>query len=223
MLILAWGASWQFAAAAPWVQEAGAWYSRVSVATESVEGLDGQRVDVYAEYGLTPNLTVTGKYDRVAYSDASDFDTDGWRGALRYQLFGRGALRLSLEAGVLKGAAIGGRNGCETLGGEVGVGLAWSGEWRKRETFMYGEVAGRVHSGCNRERVTAGFGQQTSEHIWSITQVWLERGGRNARSRKVQTELIWRTTYADISVGYRRENGGYFEEESSFIALAKQF
>ena len=136
VLILAWGASWPMAAAAPWVQEDAALYTRLALGNETVEGLDGQRVDAYVEYGLTSKLTVTGKYERVAYSDAADFDTDGWRSSLRYQVFRLGSIHASVEAGLLKGAAIGGRNGCDTLGGELRSGLAWSGEWRNRDTFL---------------------------------------------------------------------------------------
>lgn len=223
VLILAWGASWQFAAAAPWVQEDGAWYSRVSFGDESVEGLNGHRMDAYAEYGLTSKLTLTAKYDRIAYSNGSDFNADGWRSNLRYQLLQYGPLHVSLEAGLLQGAAIGGRNGCDKLGGEIGTGIAWSGTWRNRQSFLFGEVMGRFHSDCQRDRIAAGFGQQTSKHVWSITQAWVERGGDNANSNKIQTELVWRTDVADFSVGYRRENGGFFEEESAFLALAKQF
>lgn len=223
VLILAWGASWPVAAAAPWVQEDGALYTRLALGNETVEGLEGQRLDAYAEYGLTSKLTLTGKYERVAYADAADFNADGWRSSLRYQVLRLGRIHASVEAGLVQGAAIGGRNGCESLGGELRSGLAWSGEWQSRETFLFGEVAGRFHSECRRERMVAGIGQQTSEHIWTITQVWIERGDTNADSNKFQTELVWRTDPVDLSVGYRRENGGYFEEESIFLALARQF
>lgn len=223
VLIMAWGVSWPMAAAAPWVQEDGALYTRLSIAQEEVEGLDGWRWDAYSEYGLAPRWTVTSKFEQVVYPDASDFNTNGWRASLRYQVLERGPLKFSLESGLLQGAAIGGRNGCDEVGVELRSGVAWSGTWRKRETFMFGELAGRVHEGCERERYEFGIGQQTSENIWSITQIWLERGNTNARSDKFQSELLWRRGGADFSFGYRKENGGEFEEESVFVALARQF
>ena len=223
MLILAWGVSWSSAAAAPWLQENDGLYTRVSIAQEEVEDLSGWRSDAYAEYGLTSRWTITSKFEQVAYPSAPDFNVDGWRATLRYKLLERGALKMSLESGLLQGAAIGGRNGCHKLGLEVRSGLAWSGQWRKRETFMFGEVAGRFHDGCERERYEFGVGQQTSKNVWSITQIWLERGNTNAKSDKFQSEILLRRESADVSFGYRNENGGVFEEESVFVALARQF
>ena len=222
-LILAWGASWPMAAAAPWVQEGGGLYTRVSLAQEDVEALSGWRSDVYAEYGLSPRLTATINLEQVEYRDDSDFNTEGWRSTLRYAVWEYGPVIVSVEAGLLQGAAIGGRNGCDQLGAEIRAGLGWSGEWRKRSTFLFGELAGRFHEACQRERYAFGLGQQTSDNFWSITQVWLERGDTNSASDKFQTEMLWRTTMADFSFGYRKENGGRFEEESIFVALARQF
>ncbi|MEO1552497.1 MAG: hypothetical protein AAFR82_01085 [Pseudomonadota bacterium] len=211
------------AAAAPWVQEDDGLYARVSLAQEDVEGLSGWRADAYAEYGLTSRLTATAKIERVNYRDASDFNTDGWRSTLRLAVLDKGPIVVSVEAGLLQGAAIGGRNGCEKIGTEVRTGIGWSGLWRQRSTYLFGELAGRVHEDCQRQRYAFGLGQQTSEHFWSVTQVWLERGDGNAASDKFQTELLWRAKPADFSFGYRNENGGLFEEESIFIALARQF
>lgn len=223
MFFLAWGVSWPMAAAAPWVQEEGALYTRVSIAQESVEGLDGWRTDAYAEYGLSSRITVTGKIEHVSYADAPDFDADGWRSSVRLRIFDKGAFAIAFELGLLEGAAIGGRNGCDTLGAEIRGGVAWSGQWQKRESFLFGEIARRTHDACQRRRFEFGFAQQTSKSVWSITQVWLERGDTNAASDKFQSELLWRTSIADLSLGYRNERGGLFDEESVFVAVARQF
>lgn len=223
VLILAWGASWPMAAAAPWVQEDGRIYARLSLAEEDVESLSGQRSEAYVEYGVTPRITATAKIDRVDYQNGADFNTTGWRSTLRYRLWQTESSIVSIEAGFLQGAAIGGRNGCDELGAELRTGVGWSGDWRNRSTYLFGELAGRFHEGCQRERYAFGLGQQTSENFWSVTQVWIERGERNAPSDKFQTELLWRTAPADFSFGYRTENGGRFEEESIFVALARQF
>ena len=214
---------WPMAAAAPWVEDKGELYARVSLASEEVEGLQGLRADIYASYGLTDKWTLTLKNEAVAYEGAQDFNAQGWRATARRKLYQKGTFLISAEGGLLQGAAIGGRNGCETLGAEVRSGAAWTGKWRKRESYLFGEVAARFHNGCNRERYELGFGQQASKRIWNVTQVWIERGNENAKSDKVQTELIWRSDFADYSIGYRNENGGRFQEESIFIALAKRF
>ena len=214
---------WPLASAAPWTRDDGELYTRISLASEEVEGLQGWRSDAYAEYGLTSDWTVTVKVEGVAYEDAEDFNGQGWRATARRKLYHRGTFNVTAEAGLLQGEAIGGRNGCETLGAEARTGASWSGRWRKRETYLFGEVAGRFHDDCQRERYEFGFGQQASRNIWNVTQVWIERGDTNAKSDKVQSELLWRSDLADFSIGYRNENGGRFREESIFFAVAKRF
>lgn len=215
--------SWSEAAAAPWIQEDGALYTRISLADEVVEGLRGTRSDAYAEYGLTPKTTLSFKAERIRYGNASDFNSDGWRATVRRSLFDHGAFTASAELGALQGAAIGGRNGCDTLGLEVRSGISWSGTWRDRQTFAFGEVATRNYEACRRERLELGYGQQATDRLWNITQVWLERGSPNSQSYKVQSELLWRGDIADFSIGYRQEVGGIFREESVFMAIARQF
>ncbi|MEL6857011.1 MAG: hypothetical protein AAFO74_01410 [Pseudomonadota bacterium] len=222
-LILLGGLSGLPALAAPWTQDPGHLYARISIADEYVEGVRGTRADAYAEFGLTELWTATAKAEAVSYREASDFDTNGWRATLRRKLFRTDHVTVSAEFGALQGAAIGGRNGCDRLGGEARAGAAWSSTWRAAPTFVFAEIAGRFHENCQRTRYEFGFGRQTSDKVWSITQVWIERGDTNAPSDKVQSELLWRGENADYSIGYRNENGGAFEEQSVFIALARQF
>lgn len=223
LLLLSCALSWPQAAAAPWVQEDGKLYTRISIADEVVEGLSGIRSDAYAEYGVRPDWTLTFKAERIEYGDAPDFNSDGWRATARRQIWRFGSFRIAGEVGALQGAAIGGRNGCDSLGLEARTGLAWSGVWRDREMFAFGEIAGRYYDACQRERFDAGIGRQVSENIWNITQAWIERGSPNAQSYKIQSELLWRTELADFSFGYRQEVGGAFQEESIFLAVANQF
>ena len=215
--------SWPEAAAAPWIQDEGSLYTRLSLADETVEGLAGARSDAYLEYGLTPKVTVSFKAERIRYDRASDFNSDGWRATVRRPIATIGSFVWSAELGALQGAAIGGRNGCDALGVEARSGVSWSGVWREREAFAFGEVALRSYEACRRERFEAGFGQQATDRVWSITQVWLERGSPNAQSYKVQCELLWRADVADFSIGYRQEVGGVFQEESVFLAIARRF
>lgn len=211
------------AAAAPWIQEEDKAYVRVAYAREEVEGLQAHRADLYGEFGLTRLWTVTGKVEGVAYDDAEDFNAQGWRATARRRVFQRGALVGSVEVGASQGAAVGGSNGCETLGAETRVGLAWSGQWRKTDIFAFSELAERLHDGCLRHRFEFGLGQRATENIWVVSQVWIERGTQNAESDKIQTELLWKGDAVDFSVGYRQENGRVFDESGVFIAIARRF
>ncbi|MDJ0921090.1 MAG: hypothetical protein QNI84_08170 [Henriciella sp.] len=198
-------------------------YTRIAFAAEEVEGLQAQRQDIYAEYGVTDLWTVSAKAESIRYDDASDFNATGWRASVRRKLFQVNGFNASVEFGALEGAAIGGANGCETLGGEVRTGLAWSGEVRDQQSYMFAEIAGRFHEDCQRERLEIGFGQQLRGPLWGVTQVWLEQGTQNARSNKLQSELVWRGKALDFSVGYRQEYGGQFEEQGLFVSAARRF
>jgi len=215
--------SWPMASAAPWVQSDGDFYTRIAIASEEIEGLQAYRGDIYGEYGLTDRWTLTGKVEAIAYEDADDFNAQGWRATLRRNVFKRGAFIGSVEFGALQGAAIGGSNGCETLGAEMRGGMAWSGKVRKIDTFVFAEVVGRLHEDCRRERFEFGLGQRMTKNIWTISQVWIERGTQNAESDKLQSELLWKGESYDLSIGYRQENGRQFDEQGIFVALAKRF
>lgn len=224
ILILSIVLPWPSALAAPWIQEEGGLYTRIALAAEEVEGLSAWRGDVYGEYGVSDKWTLTAKLEGVAFEDsASDFNRQGWRATGRRQLFQYKGWLGSVEIGALQGEAIGGANGCETLGAEARAGVAWSGAWQKTETFTFAEVAGRFHDGCRRERFEYGLGQRLTRNVWSVSQVWIERGNRNARSDKLQTEFLWKAKSFEASIGYRQEMGGQFEEESIFVSFAKKY
>lgn len=223
LLILFLVLPWPEASAAPWTLEQGSAYTRISIAGEQVEGLGAWRGDAYAEFGVRNALTATLKLESVVYPDATDFDADGWRATLRQRVFQLGAWNVTAEVGLLEGAAIGGRNGCDTFGAEAKAGVSWSGQWLKRQSFVFAEAAIREHEECQRQRQELGFGQQLTENIWTISQIWVERGAPNAASNKVQSELLWRSERTDYSIGYRNENSGFFVEQGIFLAVAKRF
>lgn len=223
MLIFSCVLPWPMAGAAPWIQDEDIWYARVSVVSEEVEGLQGYRSDAYLEYGWSETWTVTLKGEAVSYSDASDFDSQGWRATARSLLYDGEAINVSAELGLLQGSAIGGRNGCERLGVEARTGVSWSGDWRKQSTFVFVEGVGRFHGSCQRQRIEAGYGVETFRSIWTVTQIWIERGAADAKSDKIQTELVWHADLADFSAGYRYEIGNAFQEEGIFVSVAKAF
>lgn len=209
--------------AAPWIQEEGAWYTRASMVREIVEGLDGHRGDAYLEYGWSETWTLTLKGEGVHYSGVDGFNSRGWRATARRLLYDSDRLKVSAETGLLQGAAIGGRNGCEQLGTEARMGVSWTSRPRRNPYYLFMEGAGRFHGNCQRQRLEVGYGIEPFQSIWTITQIWIERGAADANSDKLQTEILWETEYLDMSFGFRSEFGGAFEEQGAFIAIARTF
>ena len=208
------------ALAGPWTLPDGAAYVRTSVAREDVETLRAWRGDAYGEYGLTDDWTASLKIESVLFEGAADYNSDGIRATLRRRGFRNDYFTTSLEVGVLAGAAIGGAQGCDSPGGELRVGIGGSVDGTPVDPFIPAnsntgfvllEVAGRAHAdGCQTGRIEFGYGEEILPSVWTITQVWIERGNTNSPSDKIQ-------------FGVRQEFGGAFEEDGMFIALARRF
>lgn len=211
------------AGAAPWIQEEGAWYTRAALVSETVEGLSGYRADAYLEYGWSDEWTVTLKGETVRYSGVDGFNSRGWRATARRLIYDTNRLKVSGEVGLLQGSAIGGRNGCDRLGTEARMGVSWSSRTRRNPYSLYMEGVGRFHGSCERRRLEAGYGIRPYGSVWTITQVWIERGAADAKSDKIQTEIVWNAERFDFSVGVRREVGNAFDEDGVFFAIARTF
>ena len=223
VLFLACVLSQPMAAAAPWLQDEDYLYARASIASEHVEGLDALRSDIFLDYGIDENWGATFKLERVEYADNSDFNGSGWRATVRRKLLSIGNFVSAAEIGAIEGRAIGGQNGCDAFGVEFRTGAGWSGTWRERSTFASVELAGRFHDACQRNRLEIGIGQQTYKNVWTINQIWIERGNQGADSVKLQSEMLWRADRADYSIGYRQEQGAVFDEISLFVAFAYRY
>lgn len=217
----------QPALASPWVRGDSDLYSRIAVSRQDVEGLSGTRYDLYSEYGLTDDWTVTAKYERVDFDSFSEFDSHGWRTTVRRGFALGSGMVASLEAGALQGEAIGGAAGCQSIGAEARAGIgqtAQIGGKHKIDIFWFAEGAFRAHDdGCNRHRFEIGYGQRAFQDVWLISQAWFDDGDRNASSSKYQIEYLWRTSGVDLSAGTLIEFGGEFEESAVFFALARTF
>lgn len=212
------------AAAAPWQREADAGYLRGAVASENVDGLSARRYDIYGEYGLWRNWTLTAKAERIAFPDASAFDAEGYRVTLRRKIWQKRAMLVSVEAGAVYGAAIGGVTGCDEVGGELRLSAGTSGVVGGLGWFAFADVAGRVHDeNCWRERLEVGFGQEITRNVFLVSQAWFERGSQRARSDKIETAVLFRVGDIDLSVAYREEFSGRFEEDGIVFAVARRF
>ena len=215
------------ALASPWARGDGELYSRVAISRHDVEGINGTRYGLYSEYGLSDEWTVTLKYERMNFDRFSEFSSDGWRASARRGYALGGGLVVSLEAGALRGEAIGGAAGCQSIGAEARAGIGQStrigGKW-KADIFWFAEGALRAHDdGCNRQRLEIGYGQRAFQNVWLISQAWFDEGDRNASSSKYQAEYLWRTPAFDVSAGTMFEFGGEFEESAIFLAVARTF
>ena len=211
------------AEAAPWVHEEGALYTRAALVKETVEGLNGFRGDVYLEYGWSEDWTVSLKGEAVRYSGVDGFDSQGWRATARRLFYDSDRIRISGETSLLQGSAIGGRNGCDRLGAEARMGISWSSRPQRNPFFAYVEGVGRFQGACQRQRLEAAYGYEAFPSIWTVSQVWIERGATDAKSDKVQTEIVWERKNFHLSFGIRREIGNAFHEEGVLVANARTF
>ena len=74
------------ATAGPWARSEHDWYADAKLSEEEIEGIRGNRVELYGEYGFAPDWTVTAKSEAVAYEIGSQFNREFWRATLRHQL-----------------------------------------------------------------------------------------------------------------------------------------
>ena len=211
------------AVAAPWHAGNQNLYAYTSISKGEVASLQNVRSNIYLEYGMDPDWTVTAKVEHVRYNRASDFNSNAWRATARRSYRITESVVLSTEAGALQGEAIGGFGSCSSLGAEIRAGAAWSGVLRKVDTFSYLEVAERRHDGCSRSLTELGIGRKATRNIWLVTQAFLEDGGKLARSYKSQSSILWKGRSIDMALGYRTEQGGMFEEEAIFLSIARRY
>jgi len=210
------------AEAAPWVRDEGGWYSRALVAQDRLDGAEGWRTDLYGEYGLTPKLTVTAKSERVSFPGAADFNRDSYRLTLRREMFSRGGWVAGAEAGAVHGSTVTGPDrACDGAGLETRLGAGWSGvSERGRGRYAFADIARIVQQdGCERSRIEIGHGQDITERIFISQQLWLEDGNRSVRSVKTDAQLGVRVSGMEVSLGYREEIGGLYNERAVLVAV----
>ncbi|WP_340692129.1 hypothetical protein [Hyphomonas sp.] len=209
------------AEAGPWTRDDGGFYLRGLVSTETLDGLDGTRADVYGEYGLTDRWTLTGKTEAVAYEDSiGDIDRQSYRVSLRRQLWSHKGFTFGAEAAAVYGSAIAGTFGCDEWGGEARLSGGYSGVRKSLGFYLFSDFAMISHQdGCVRHRAEFGYGADISDRIFVTQQVWLERSNDSADSNKFESQVGYHFGHVDVSVGYREEFGGAYEENAYLIAL----
>ncbi|MBY9068359.1 hypothetical protein K1X12_15770 [Hyphomonas sp. WL0036] len=213
------------AEAAPWVQEDGGWYARGLVARDSLNGVEGWRADLYGEYGLTSKTTLTLKNEAVKYADAPAFDQENWRLTARRTFGSYKGWTAGAEVGVFHGATLNGSAAsglifCEGAGFETRLGGGWSGYYREKAFYIFSDVA-HLSQGdqCGRTRIEMGYGQDLTDRIFIGQQIWFEESKISDRSVKTETQLGVHFRSFDLSLGYREEIGGAFNENAVLVAV----
>lgn len=209
------------AQAAPWVREDGGWYGRALVAHDSLGEAEGWRTDGYAEYGLSDDWTATAKAEAVSYSGYSEFDQEAYRLTLRRKLFTHGNWAIGAEAGPVYGSTSTGFNTCDGLGFEARAGAGYSGTRKSgRNVYAFADAALiRQEGGCERFRAEFGYGSDLTERIFLTQQLWIEEGNRSADSIKIENQIGVHFGPVDVSLGYREELGGQFDEHAVLVAV----
>ena len=209
------------AEAGPWAQAPGGVYARGIVSAERLDGEDGWRGDLYGEYGFAGRLTLTGKVESVRY-DAGTADADAYRVSVRHQVWSNAkGWTAGVEAAAIRGSALAGIYGCTGWGGEARVSVGRSGTSKKgRGYYFFGDAAWlNQEGGCNRQRVEMGYGLDLGGNFFTAQQVWLEHGNRSADSIKSDTQFGYHFPLADVSIGYREEFGGQFDEQAVLLGI----
>jgi len=210
----------EVAHAGPWAQTQGGWYARAVYTKETLDGADGQRGDLYGEYGLFPEWTLTAKVETVAYDDTGAFDRDSYRASIRHQFWAHKGWAAGVEAGPVYGSTITSLIGCEALGFEGRVSAGYSGHRKEKPFYTFLDAAYIQHEdGCHRQRIEVGYGADIGANLFISQQLWVERGNQSASSDKYESQIGYHFPLFDLSVGYREEFGSDFDEEAILLAL----
>lgn len=213
------------AEAGPWTREKGEAYIQTAVLAQRLNGQTGVRGELYGEYGLTPKWTLSLNLEGVTFPELNCFDQGAYRAPLRRQFWKRGAWRAAFEGGVVGGAAIGGTfGGCDSVGGEARVNFGGSGQRSNgREWYVFLDGVIREHGDCRRQRVEVGLGQEIIPNWFTVNKVFFEEGSGPARSVKVESVITRRFGRTDLSLGYRQEVGGLFQEAGVLFSIERRF
>ena len=213
------------AEAGPWTREKGKGYTQAAVLAQRIDGQTAVRGELYGEYGVTSKWTLNGQLEGVTFTELDGFDQFAYRLTGRRQLWQQGIWKFAFEGGLVGGEAIGGTiGGCDTIGGEARLSFGGGGRTEKgRDWFAFIDGVIREHGNCRRQRIEAGYGREIVKNWFTTSKVFFEEGTDDARSVKVETVLSRRFGKTDLSLGYRQELGGRFQESGIIFSLERRF
>ncbi len=195
-------------------------FTRASLALEDHGSFNANRSDFYAEYGLTDTWTLAGKFETVDFETSNAFDADGFRVQARRALWRNDFWSTTAAVGYLEGAAVGGRLGCESSGGEIEFGIGNSGYLGEDSYFAGLTLGHRSHeNSCQTSRLEFVMGVSDADGFSYTTQYWSERGD-NGNSDKVEFMISRDLGRFEAGFATRYEIGGAFEEQAYVFSLA---
>ena len=210
------------AGAAPWTQEPGGWYARALVANEKLDDADGFRTDLYGEVGLPGRFSLTAKHEAVTYEGlGTAFDRESYRFSVRREFVKtKTGWALGAETGAIHGNVVAGIFDCRGWGGEGRLSLGKTGERKGRPFYLFSDLVYIQHEdGCIRQRAEFGYGADLGQRVFTVQQAWVEQGNRTADSIKLESRIGYHFPVADLSVGYREEIKGAFQESALLFAV----
>jgi hypothetical protein len=211
------------AGAAPWPQSDDGFYARTLIAAEALNGLEARRGDIYAEYGLPGQWTVTAKAEAVRFASASYLDRDAYRVSVRRGLMNWKGWQLGAEVAAVYGAASAGLRGCEDSGLEARLGGGLSGVQGGKNFHTFIDVAATAYrDGCENLRAEMGYGADFGVNYFYSQQIWIEQNGQGGVSNKYEAHLGYHFSYADIALGMRESFLSDFDERAFLIIFTKR-
>ena len=212
------------ALAGPWGQNDGNIFARAAVSSETIDGAQAWRADLYGEYGLSDHWTVIGKSESVRFPDAADFNASETRLVVQRRVYQGRRLNAAIGGGLVYGAAIGGIVGCDDLGTEARASIGTGGIIAARDWYASADISGRWHEdGCTREKLDIVTGIEWRENTTFSPQIYIENSNRGADSVAVQLEWIEHFETFDLTFGYKYETGELFDQQATLVAISKRF
>lgn len=206
--------------AGPWAQEQGNWYLQAAVTQEELEDMDGNRVELYGEYGVADGWLVTAKSEAVTYDSDYDLDKEAARLSVRRQLLSHKGWAVGAEGGLVYGSSVAGVFGCDAWGAEARLSGGLSGVRGARSFYTFADAAVIRHEdGCTRYRAEIGYGVDVWKNVFLSQQLWIERGNDTADSNKYETKLGYHFPWVDLALGYRQEFAGEYDEQAILLAM----
>lgn len=213
----------QAAEAAPWPQRDDGYYTRLLVASETLNGVEGVRADVYGEWGLTQNWTLTAKAEGVRYKDAAYLDRDQYRLTARRGVWSHQGWQAGVEAGAVHGNASTSFAGCGGWGAEARMSAGASGVINDQAYFAFADLGVVAYdTGCTRPRAEIGYGIDVTPRYFISQQIWIERGSQGDPSNKYETLLGVHFERFDLAFGYRDTFSSPYDEQAIVLTLVKR-
>jgi hypothetical protein len=211
------------AEAAPWPQRDDGFYTRILVAAESLNGVEGVRADAYGEWGLTTDWTLIAKAEGVRYDSADYLDGEHYRLSARRGIWSSKGWQIGAELGAVHYTAASGFAGCAGTGGEARMSGGITGVLNNQAYYAFADLGiVALNSGCTRPRLEVGYGLDITPRTFIGQQVWIERGNQGDPSNKYETMIGVHFDRFDLALGYRDTFSTPYDEAAIVLTLVRR-